>query len=527
MLKLRRAGVRPELNGASNGRAHPQPGVSVVVDDNPVEQAELDSSPDLPAPPGVRSSGSKAYRWSFISLAMRVGLQAISGIVIARQIGPGRFGTGILIVSIYGVVSGIIMQGANGTLLIRSKIPRKLFRGIVLIDLGLGLAGATGCLTVAALSHSSPIRWGFIIAALGCTIQIIAGPALALTARSLHFKRIAMGEIGGALIGTSVGITVSSTSHSLLSLPLQMVLIDVGIFLAVVWSLFAAPHPITASQETDVGYAYALQMTANMGASTGARNADNYLVAAFLGHAALGEYVLAYRLMMLPVQNIAMVLTRVLIPRLRHLAADAAAVKAEVRKLLLAVVLVVGASTGAALPFIHDLMIMVFGKPYEGAIRPTEALLLASLPQCCVNVASCVLSASGKGRTQLRLTTTALAFAILAVLIGNPWGITGVTITYALLSLVLLGTAAVAVDRNTRVSGWVFAEAVGYYALVTAAAAAFSWGAKTVLPTLSIPSIIGLVLAGCLFGGLLAFLVQPTRSRTAVGFWWALVIGRA
>lgn len=478
-----------------------------------------------PTPPNLATSGGRAYRWSFVSLAVRVALQAVSGIVIAKQIGPGGFGSGMLVVSIYGVVSSLVLQGANGTLIIRRVVPRRMFAGILGIDAALGVVATTG-FVLSGLLASSTMRISLLTAAAGCAVQVVSGPGLAMSTRGLRFGRISAAEVFGAVVGTSIALVVSTQSGSFVALPLQMVVIDVCVCLVVSRSLFAAPATLAELASADVGYRYGLQTAGNQLASTGARNADNYLVAAFLGHTALGMYVLAYRLMMMPIQNISMVLTRVLVPRLRHLAGEPGMIAVEVRRLLLAIALPVGAMTGAVLPFVSDLLTGTFGQQYGGAIRPTEVLLLATFPQCCVNVCSCVLAATGHGRRQLRLTTTGLLFAVLAVVVGFPWGISGVTIVYALLSVMLAVMAVLSLSRLELTPVAPFAEALRYFLLVAALGAAGSLVWRSVAPTTSLAGGLAQVLYAAMAGVVLASLLLSRSSRTSLSFWRSVVQGR-
>jgi teichuronic acid exporter len=477
-------------------------------------------------PPPAQTTAGRAYRWSFISLAVRVVVQAVSGIVIARQIGPEKFGSGMLIVSIYGVASALVQAGVNGSLVIRRLIPRGYFLGTVAINTVVGIVTAAAMVFAGLLSNDSSMRIGFLVAAAGCLVQIVTGPALALSIRGLRFNRISLGEITGAIVGTTVAIAISSTSGSLVSLPIQMVLIDVGICVFVARSLFSTPEPLSEVKSTDVGYKYGAQSAANNVVSTGARNADNYLVAGFLGHTALGLYVLAYRLMMLPIQNISMVLTRVLVPRLRHLAAEASSVVGEIRKLSLAIALPVGAITGASVPLIPHLMTLVFGHQYAGAIAPTQILLLAAFPQCCSNVASCVLAATGRARTQLILTSIGLGFAVLAVIIGQAWGIKGVTAVYALLSVVLAVLSVRALKQYELSPAAPFLEALRYYLIVAAGSAAIAVVFRLVTPDLGLlPTMAELGLAA-IVGGLAAQLTYPRAAKTSVAFWRSVAQGQ-
>ena len=483
-----------------------------------------------PAPPATSQAEQdqeprRAYRYSFISLGARVVLQAVSGIVIARELGPRLFGLGILVVSFYTVVSSFVLQGANGPLIVRSLVSRAFLRRTAVVDLGLaGLAGSG--LVLAGLLWDGggwAGRVGLLVAAGGCLVQGVSGPAVALSARGLRFDRIARGEVLGALCGAGTGIVIAVTTRSALALPVQAVLVDVVILVAVAPSLRSGRRELARLPGGEPGRRYAVQTGANQLASLGARNVDNYLVAGLLGQVALGVYVLAYRLMMLPIQNIAMVLTRVLVPRLRQIAGDRAQCDAEVRVLLLAVAALTGPATGAALPLTGRLFDLVFGPQWSAAATPTLILLLAAFPQCAVTVCASVLASSGRSREQLMLTVGSLLAAVVAVVTGASAGagVVGVTVAYLAISLVMCGLVVQVTHRTTGLARSTVVDALGFHVLGAAVAAGAAAGLGAVVTGNSSAALVYAAAVGV--GAVGARLVSPARSRSAFGFWRGLV----
>ena len=458
---------------------------------------------DRPVPETAAADGAgEAYRWSVVSLGARVVLQALSGIVIARELGPAAFGIGMLVVSVYTVVASVVMQGGNGPLLVRSRVEPQYLRRTVSADLGLGALAAAGFLAAAALWTGGPQagRLGLVLAAAGCLVQSVAGPAVALNARHLRFGRIARGEVLGALLGAATGIGVAVATGSAAALPLQAVVVDVVILAAVAPALVGRPRDLPRTDGPEPGARYAVHLSATQLASIGSRNVDNYVVAALLGSASLGVYLLAYRLMMLPIQNVAMVLTRVLVPTLRHLAAESARATTEVRRVLLAVALVTGPATGAAVPLVDRLVPGVFGAEWEAAA---------------------VLASAGRSREQLALTTGSLVAAAVAALVGSPWGVTGVTTAFAVLSLLTATTAVLVTRATTGLPVAVPLSALGYHLLAGGAAAAVAAAAGVVLGGLG--GAVAALLLGAVVGLLAGRSLRPAAWADASGFWRSVV----
>lgn len=470
-----------------------------------------------------------AYRWSFISLGTRTGLQAISGVLIARAVSPASFGTGMLVVSVYLVASSVVLQGANGPLIVRSRVTRGVLRRVLLADMTLACLAAVALLVAGSVPSFAHARGALAVTAAGCIVLGVGGPGRALASRELAFRRTATGETAGALLGAAVAVVIASrTASAVMALPLQVVLVDLAGLVATVGLLFApVPELPGAPGRPEPGVRYAVQTASNQLASMGSRSFPNWVVAAVLGSHALGIYSLAYRLMMLPVQNVAMVLGRVLLPRLRRMGDDIDAIEREVLAVIAAVALVVGPFSGAVLPHLDALVTVLFGSRWLAAAVPTAALLVAVFPQCCTTLASSVLASRGHGGEQLRMTLMQLLGALAATAIGSRWGVDGVAVALAVSFTGLAAVNVAMVQVRTGVPGRAFGLASLLYATCALCAAAGSRGfgllvgARTgtagVLAAMALGAIVGLG-GGCL-------LLRRTAAR-GLGFWWSLGTSR-
>jgi PST family polysaccharide transporter len=168
-----------------------------------------------------------------------------------------------------------------------------------------------------------------------------------------------------------------------------------------------------------------------------ARNADKLLIGRFLGVQDLGYYDLAYRLMQFPLQGISAVISRVMFPLYSRMQDDARQFGRTYLKVASAIALIsfplMLGLTALAGPFVLTL--------FGAAWTPVIPLLLILAP---LGAVQSILTTIGniyaaKGRTDLGLwwTVGAGLLTVLSFVLGLPWGILGVTVSYAIVMLLL------------------------------------------------------------------------------------------
>ncbi len=448
-------------------------------------------------------------------------LQALSGVLIARSVSPASFGYGMLVVSIYAVTSSVVLQGANGPLVVRSTISRRFLRRTCAVNAGLGVLCSLGLVLVAYFwDFAAPTRTGMFVIAAGSLVLGVGGAGRFLAARTLNFKRLAAGEITGTVLGTSCAVALArATADASVALPLQVVAVDIVGLLTVSVLIFRPRVELpTSGTVKEAGAGYAIQTASNQFFSIGSRNLPNWIIAAVLGSSLLGLYSLAYRLMMLPIQNVAMVLGRVLIPRLRRMGGDLAAIDREVLALLAAITIVVGPLTGAILPQLGVLIDVAFGARWHAAAAPTAFLLLAVFPQCSSTISSSILASRGFASDQLRLTFAQLSTAVVFTVLGTFWGIDGVAASVAVGLIALAVYAVHLVTRRTGISAQAYLVCLRLYLVAALTAAAVSGlAAQLFSPTLA--GAVAATAAGFALSLVVVWTVLRGATREGMLFW--------
>jgi len=188
------------------------------------------------------------------------------------------------------------------------------------------------------------------------------------------------------------------------------------------------------------------------------RNADNVIIGYFLGSYVLGLYLLAYKVLMIPLREIGGVVGRLAYPRLSSLAPDWHAVGRGLSEVMrdvamFATPLCLGIAIAAP-----ELITVVFGGNWMGGLVPLRVLALLGIvqaPFAQIGLAYTVSRQTGEMARWGMLSTPVIVLSFFA---GIPWGIGGVAVSYSLTWIALLIPMLRIGARVLCVSPWLLAR---------------------------------------------------------------------
>lgn len=272
-----------------------------------------------------RSSGARA-RGATLLLStqwLRYVLQIANIVVLARLIGPADFGVVSLGLAIVGIASVLGDFGLSLAALREKSLNQAQKSNLFWINTGIG---AVLALLVAAVAV--PIGAAFGDGRL-VGVVLIAAPAYLLRAAAVQFlvelnrrerfSRLAASEVGGDAAGIVAAILLALLGSGYLALAVQ------GTVAAVVslgWAVAAAGWRPGLPRRVEMGslLTFGLSTLATHAAHYVTTNVDTIVMGAWYPSAIVGFYSRAYQLVMLPLLQVAAPLTRVVLPRLAHVA---------------------------------------------------------------------------------------------------------------------------------------------------------------------------------------------------------------
>lgn len=185
-------------------------------------------------------------------------------------------------------------------------------------------------------------------------------------------------------------------------------------------------------------FSFSGAMAGNQLAAYVFRNADSFVVGKMLGAAILGNYSLAYKLMLFPVQNISWVAVRSLFPVMSRRQDDQPYLSSLTLRSL-GLISFIAAPMMFGVASLADLFVAVFLGPKWSLVGDILLFLgLVGYLQVITSVAAPVFMALGKTGWMLRLSLVGSPLYVLAYILGaRQGGAQGLAIGYLAVSMVM------------------------------------------------------------------------------------------
>ncbi|MCK4796702.1 MAG: oligosaccharide flippase family protein, partial [Spirochaetes bacterium] len=171
-----------------------------------------------------------------------------------------------------------------------------------------------------------------------------------------------------------------------------------------------------------------------------ARNGDYFLIGKFLGDHELGHYYLAYRIMLYPLRNITLVISRVIFPAFSK-------IQHENAKLREAYVRITNSIAIITFPMMAGLALVsfnfteaFFGENWDTKLVAHIIIILAPVGalQSIISTVGNIYQVKGKTDWMFKWSLFSSTVTLLGFIIGLNWGIIGVATSYLVTNLLLI-----------------------------------------------------------------------------------------
>lgn len=392
--------------------------------------------------PNLGKEVASGAAWTAVSIAGRQILSIAALAVLARFVPPSAYG----LMGMAQTVSNFLLlfrdMGTASALVQRRTIDEPLLASVFWLNVVLGvvLTGMTALLAY-------PASWFFREPQLVPVMQVVAFTFLAsalsmvhnaLLSREMGFRRLAITELGGAVLGQSCAVGLAISGFGVWSLVFGNLVAMVGTT-ALLWIVrpWWPRAQVSLAAMRSIA-SYSLNLLGFSVINYFSRNLDSLIVGRFLGRASLGYYQMAYTIMMYPIQNVTQVLGRVMLPTFSRMQDD----NERFRSAYVRVTTVIALTT-----FPMMLGMMAVAEPFVLTVvgeqwRPIIPLLLILCPiglvQSIQSSVGYVYTAKGRTDWMFRWSLVNLAIVAPGFLLGLPWGIYGVAAAYGIATALLL-----------------------------------------------------------------------------------------
>jgi len=384
--------------------------------------------------PGLAQSAAAGVAWSTISTAGRQFVSIASLATVARLLGPGAYGVMGMATLVTVFIANFRDLGTGTAIVQRLTITDRLLSSLFWVNCVLGL-----CLSLIIVAASPLAAHFFGAPQLAAILSVIAvsfwSTSLGVVhnsvlLREMRFKALAVADLGSALIGYGVALGCAYSGLGVWSLVFANVAASTT-NTAMYWiaSTWRPSFVFDKSEVRSVGK-FSLNLSGFILVNYASRNSDNIIVGKMLGSAPLGNYQMAYNLMLTPLQNVSTVIAQVTLPAFSQMQNDDARFRtAYIRSS--GVVALVTFPMMAGLCIVADPFIRaVLGAKWIAAIPVFQILAPVGLLQSIQTLVGSIYM--GKGRTDwmFRFGVFFSVVVVTAFLIGVRFGISGVAWAY-------------------------------------------------------------------------------------------------
>ena len=167
------------------------------------------------------------------------------------------------------------------------------------------------------------------------------------------------------------------------------------------------------------------------------RNLDNALIGKFWGPYQLGIYSRAYQMLLMPMAQINGPLMSVAVPALSRLADSPVRYRAAYLKILEKIAMITMPGVVFMIASSDWLVVFLLGAQWRGAGRIFMWLGVAAIIQPVTRSALWLFTTQGRARELFVWGILSAVIAVLSIVVGLPWGATGVAASYAATDLCL------------------------------------------------------------------------------------------
>jgi len=391
-----------------------------------------------------------------VGQAGRFIIQLTGVALLARLLSPADFGLFGKTIALTGFITVIQTGGLSLATIQRAKITHEQISMLFWLNAMLGViaAGAIAALSpVMTWFYNDPRVLGLGLALAGAVA--ISGFTVqhdALMQRQMRFTALAAINIAALVAGFGAAIISAWYGAGFWALAVQ----QYGTSLTLLLLLLASSRwwPGLPRRSSGVGpmVKIGVNQTGFNLLNFANRNFDNVLIGRFVSDASLGFYTQAYRLLLLPIQQINGPISSVVVPALSRL-------QDEPERHARFYYRAIGTVTFVGMPVVCFLLVdaqsvirLVLGPNWFPVVPIFRALGIAALIGT-FNVAwGWVYGSLGRTDRQLKWSLIGTPITVMSFILGLPWGAFGVAVSFSVTQLVLTVPSLMYCVHGTSIS---------------------------------------------------------------------------
>lgn len=387
-------------------------------------------------PQGLAQRAARGALVTVGAQLVRVVLQVVSVVVLARLLTPGDYGLVAMVLIVVGVGEIFRDFGLSSAAVQAPQLSNQLRSNLFWLNTAIGaLMGvvvfATSPLIAAAFGQpalGAIARWLSVVFVInGLTTQYRAG----LT-RDMRFGALGGADILCQLVGLATAIFAATAGAGYWALVIQQIVSGVVLLLLLAFWSHWLPGRLRRTGELGPLVRFGGNLVGTQLINYLSNNVDSIVISARFSPVQLGLYTRAFQLLMNPLSQLRSPATMVALPVLSRLQQDPELSGRYIRRGQIVLGYVVGPAMAVAIGAAHPLVSVLLGPQWLPAAPVLALLAVAGLFQTLAFVGYWIYLSRGLTASLLRFTVITATGKSAMILVGSLWGLVGVAAGYAL-----------------------------------------------------------------------------------------------
>ncbi len=380
--------------------------------------------------------------WTLLDIIFNKAIYFIATLVLARLLGPSEFGLIGMIMVFFTIGTALVDSGLSVSLVRTPNLDDVEYSTIFYMNLAMSLIAYLFVFLLApfvADFYTQPILKSLIrIYCLGFIITALRMIAQAKLVIEMNFKKIAILNIPGNIIGLFVGVWMAINGFRVWSI--------VGLYLStqiaatLMYWIFIKWRPklifSVEKMKHHWSFGYKLMISAQL--NTVFDNIYNILIGKLYSVQSLGYYERAYTLNNYPVSILSGIISKVSLPLLSQISEDKQRTLKVYRKILMLSFFISAPLMLGALVLAKPLFILFLGEQWLPAVPFFQILCLAYMLYPIHSLNINILSVYGKSNLFLKLEIIKKVMVVVLVLVTVNFGIYGLVLSSVIASVAAL-----------------------------------------------------------------------------------------
>lgn len=380
--------------------------------------------------------------WSMLSKICRQLIQLVFIFVLSRILSPEEFGL-MSMVTAFSMLAEIVRNMGMGAAIIQQqqgsdRLYNTAFCFNLIVGAGVFLVFFFGA-PLMAIFYKQPLLTNlvrvFSVVYLIGSLNIVQE---ALMQKALAFKRLFYMDLLSVLVSGGIAVWLAYRGYGVWSLVIQYVSM-ITVSTIVLWYTSDWKPRLHFDRTVFRNLRkYSMSLFAHDVIYFFGRDTDKFIIGKYMGAAALGIYYRAYLLMLLPVNQINTIISKVMFPVFSRMQDNLPAMREAYMKATRLIAFVSFPTLSLLFILADPLILLLLGPKWVEVALYLRIFCIYGMIESINTTMYWIYKATGKATPMLRWGIISTVVIIATVIISIRWGTTGVAIGYTLVQVVLL-----------------------------------------------------------------------------------------